>query len=106
MKEQSQYVLVECKNWSKPVGTPELIVFRKKLENRAGRCRLGFFVAPGGFTKGRETEALGERQNQHLVVPIGPEDLEELVASPNRNDVLKKFHGRAAMAGNGHNGNG
>lgn len=41
-------LLVECKNWSTPVGYPELAVFYDKLQSR-GRP-LGIFVAANGIT--------------------------------------------------------
>jgi CheY-like chemotaxis protein len=100
--EQSQYVIVECKNWSKPAGPSELVVFRDKIVNRGGRCRLGFFVAVGGFTEGFHTRSATFRKDDVLVVPVGPNDLDELVLSKDRNEVLKKLHARAVMSGNGH----
>jgi hypothetical protein len=41
-------LLVECKNWTVPVGYPELAVFNDKLSSR-GRP-LGIFVAAAGIT--------------------------------------------------------
>jgi hypothetical protein len=41
-------ILVECKNWSSPVGYPELAVFHDKLQSR-GRP-LGILVAAAGIT--------------------------------------------------------
>jgi CheY-like chemotaxis protein len=101
-REGSQYILVECKNWSKPVGPDEFTVFRNKLENRGARCRLGFFIALGGFTKGFETHAATYRKDPLLVVPLNRADIDALVNAPDRNALLKQFHQRAAMAGNGH----
>ena len=101
-REGSQYILVECKNWSKPVGPDELVVFRNKLENRGARCRLGFFIALGGFTKGFDTHAATYRKDPLLIVPLDRADIEQLVNTSDRNAHLKQFHQRAAMAGNGH----
>ena len=100
--ERSQYVIVECKNWSKPAGPNELVVFRDKVLNRGGRCRLGFFVAVGGFTEGFHSRSDTFRKEDVLIVTMGPGDLDELVTSSDRNEVLKKFHARAVMSGNGH----
>lgn len=101
-RESSQYILVECKNWSKPVGPEELIVFRNKLENRGARCRLGFFIALGGFTKGFDSHAATFRKDPLLIVPMSREDIDQLVNTEDRNAHLKHLHQRAAMAGNGH----
>jgi DNA-binding response OmpR family regulator len=100
--ERSSYIIVECKNWSAPVGPDQLVIFRDKIANRGGRCRLGFFVAAGGFTKGFGTRAATFRKDDHLVVPVGPQDVDELVSATDRNEVLKKLHSRAVMTGNGH----
>jgi CheY-like chemotaxis protein len=50
-QKEGSYLLGECKNWSSRVGRAEFDAFRGKLERRFGRCRLGFFVATGGFTE-------------------------------------------------------
>lgn len=97
--ERSPYIIVECKNWSKHVGPIELVVFRDKIVNRGGRCRLGFFVAAGGFTEGFQTRSDTFRKDDHLVVPIGPADLDALVLSKDRNETLKKLHERTVMGG-------
>jgi CheY-like chemotaxis protein len=101
-RENSQYILVECKNWSKPVGPGEFVIFRNKLENRGARCRLGFFVALGGVTEGFGTHAATFRKDPHLVVTLDRSDIDSLVNATDRNALLKQFHQRAAMTGNGH----
>jgi CheY-like chemotaxis protein len=100
--EGSQYILVECKNWSRPVGPDELVIFRNKLENRGTRCRLGFFIALGGFTAGFDSQAATFRKDPFLVVPLDRADIDQLVKASDRNSLLKQFHERAAMTGNGH----
>lgn len=72
----------------------------QKLERRFGRSRLGFFIAVGGFTKGFGTVLQAERKGDVLIVPIGREQLEELVNakdSKERNAKLKELHGRAVV---------
>lgn len=101
MKEASQYVIAECKNWSKPVGPSELVVFRDKIANRAGRCKLGFFVAAGGFTQGFDTRGETFRKDEHLVVPIDRDQLDALVHAADRSEALKKLHAKAVLTGHG-----
>jgi CheY-like chemotaxis protein len=100
-KEQS-YILVECKNWSKPVGVDELRSFLYKIERRFDRCRLGFFIAPGGFASTYKQALLAERRQNILVVSIDREALKELIANADRNTVLKRFHEQAIVEMNGH----
>ena len=96
--KESQYFLVECKNWSKPAGVAELRSFLYKLEHRFHRAQLGFFVAPGGF-KGTFKEALlAERREKHLVVLVDRESLVELILATDRSAVLKRLHERAILA--------
>ncbi|HZF53332.1 MAG TPA: response regulator [Polyangiaceae bacterium] len=100
-KEQS-YILIECKNWSKPVGVNELGAFIRKLEGRFNRCRLGFFIAPGGFASTYKQEHLSRRRQDLLVVSLDRDALRELVFSPDRNAVLKRLHEQAIVELNGH----
>lgn len=96
--KESQYLLAECKNWSKPAGAPELRGFFHKLERRFNRARLGFFIAPGGFTGTMKEALLAERKEKHLVVLVDREGLLELISSPDRGAVLKRLHERAILA--------
>lgn len=96
------FILVECKHWSKPVGASEFRNFFQKVERKFDRCKLGFFVAPGGFTAPLQAELRAERKNNKLVVLIGPKDLSELIASNDRNETLKQFLERAIIELNGH----
>ncbi len=92
--KDSQYFLVECKNWSRPCDPRELAHFRAKLERRFDRAKLGFFVAASGFTSGFLTTLAAERKSHHLVVPIDRTDLQRLVEAPDRSEVLKELHQR------------
>ncbi|MEZ4405928.1 MAG: response regulator [Polyangiales bacterium] len=98
-ERESQYILVECKNWSKPVGVDELTLFWAKLERRYSRCQLGLFVATGGFAKTVQIERWSRRNGQTLVLLLGPEELKAFVTAPDRGAWLKGCHARAVMAG-------
>jgi hypothetical protein len=94
----SQYFLGECKHWSKPVDGRELDSFWLDIKRRIGHCRLGFFIAIGGFTKGFWSRLAAGRQDSELIVPIDFEQLRELVQATDRNAKLKELHSRALMA--------
>jgi CheY-like chemotaxis protein len=100
--KEGQYILVECKNWSKPVGASELTVFRDKMKNRNARCNLGLFVAPGGFTGPFKDNLLAGRHDSSFVLLLGHETLEGLITSGDRNAYLKKLHTDALVEQNGH----
>ena len=93
-QQDGQYVIVECKNWSRPCDPKELDRFAAKLERRFGRVRLGFFVAASGFTDGWRSTLATMRRGSTLVVPVDGNDLERLVEAESRSDVLKALHQR------------
>jgi CheY-like chemotaxis protein len=97
-RKAGQYILVECKHWSKPVGAPEASRFVTKLERRHGRCSLGFFIAMAGFTKPFTTELMVASAKNILVVPLDANDVDALVtANGGRADLLKRLHDRAMV---------
>lgn len=96
-QRESQYILGECKNWSKPVDPKEMDAFRQKMERRFGRVRLGFFIAVGGFTRGFGTTLQAERKGDSLIVPIGREQLDALVNAKDRNKKLQELHKQAVV---------
>lgn len=102
VNEHSSYFLGECKNWSKPVGPDEFDRFVGKISRRHRRCRLGFFIAVGGFTAGFDSHLLTLRKDDELVIPLGPDDIARLVEAPDRNALLKELHKRSVTSGNGH----
>lgn len=99
-KRESLYLLVECKNWSKPVGVDQLCRFLDKLP-RFGRVRLGMFIAPGGVTEPFRTELRSRRREDTLVMVLEREHLEALVFAPDRNEWLKQYHRQATLITNG-----
>jgi hypothetical protein len=58
---RSPLILVECKNWRRPVGVPELRVLESKVKDRGSLCNLGILVALGGVSREvmRRARALG-----------------------------------------------
>ncbi|WP_438000664.1 response regulator [Sorangium sp. So ce185] len=102
VNERTSYILIECKNWTKPAGVNELRSFMWKLERRYGRCRLGLFVAVGGFTSAFRDDLRGERKDDYLVLLLDRDDLRALVLASDRNACLKTFHERAVVELNGH----
>jgi CheY-like chemotaxis protein len=98
-QKEGSYLLGECKNWSSRVGRPEFDAFRGKLQRRFGRCRLGFFVATGGFTEPfLDVQAsYSTDPNGIVVVPIDPHDLAAIVQASDRNAELRRLHERVIL---------
>ncbi len=97
-QSQSQYFLAECKHWSKPVDPKEIDSFRLDIKRRYGRCRLGFFIAIGGFTKGALTRLATAREEDALIVTLEAAQVTALVEARDRNAKLKELHASAVMA--------
>lgn len=98
--KESPYILVECKNWSKHVGAKEVRDVWTKMKGRNNRCRLALLVAAGGFADTVHTQLLTKAEDDRLVILIGPGDLEDLVRSKDRNELLQQLHRRAVVASN------
>jgi DNA-binding response OmpR family regulator len=91
------HLLVEAKNWSKPVGRPEVDAFGVKLERRPS-ASTGFFFAARGFTDPvNETVRYWRSRGVQLVI-VDRAALDELVHSSDRASVLKRLHGHALLS--------
>lgn len=66
----SPMIFIECKNWQKPVGTKELRDFEIKLQNHRPLVRMGFFIAPGGFSRECITELRRASRTDYTIVLI------------------------------------
>lgn len=105
-REEGQYILVECKNWSGHVGTKDLRDLWGKVDGRYQRCKLALFVAPGGFAETVRTQQLQRARESTLVMLVGPGELDELVKQTDRSAVLKALHQRAVAGSFDHGGGG
>lgn len=79
-------ILVECKNWSAKCGKNEFVVFKEKIENRKGRCTLGFLVSWNGFKETVTKEMLRASHEHLMIVPMDGKQIREAV----RNNAFSK----------------
>lgn len=93
--KESQYFIVECKNWSSKVDPVELDRFVEKIDRRYGRAKFGFFVAVNGFTAGFKSTLAANRKGDVLVIPLDGGDIKALVEAEDREALLKQHHQRA-----------
>lgn len=80
-KNESPVILVECKNWSSKCGKNELVQFRAKVENRRGKCRLGFLVSWNGFASTVSDEQKRSSREDTVIALITGEDVRKAVQS-------------------------
>lgn len=97
---ESQYFIVECKHWSHPVDPTEIDRLHEKMARRRGRCRLGFFVALKGFTRGVDSTLAASRKEPSVIVLLEAPEVQLLVdAGDRRGQVLKDLHKKSVIRG-------
>lgn len=96
-RKLTPYLLAEAKNWSRPVGTPEVGWFGLKLQQRVADASTGFLFAPEGFSERVDTQVQLLRQQGVQVVPVDGEAMHALVHSADRSTLLKSLHHKAAV---------
>lgn len=79
----SPFILIECKNWSQPVGTSEARVFESKLRQAGPRFGLGIFVATNGVTGPFSQHLASIRREGITAVVITNNDIGDLLSSTN-----------------------
>ena len=87
-RREAAVLLVECKNWNEKCGKNEFVLFKQKIENRSGRCTLGFLISWNGFASTVTKELLRGSKEQVLVVPITGKEIKMAVQDGNFLEVL------------------
>lgn len=87
--QKSPYWFVECKNWSTPVGVPEIRIFESKMDDRKSTVRVGVFVSTNGFyTTAVERLKSAQVKDIGLIYAITLEDIRGLL---NRRQTLSSW---------------
>lgn len=77
---QSPFVLMECKNWSRPVGVEALRAFESKLEDRRGAARIGIFISTSGYYDSfKERLKVIQSRDVGVIFAVTVEDLAGLI---------------------------
>ena len=92
------FVLVEAKNWAKPVGQPEVTLFRGKLRTRLQTTRIGLLFAASRFTSDAKEQEARFTLDPQIVVLIDGEQIEKWINSASPDDLLEEMV-RHAMLG-------
>ncbi len=82
--QSSAYMFVECKNWGSPVGVKELRVFESKMRDRGAVCKIGIFVAMGGFAETALERLKVPQRDLGVIFAVTGDDLRELVTKKTR----------------------
>lgn len=95
--KEGSFILVECKNWSRPVDPRELEYFRSKLRDRFKRARLGLLIGVAGFTRGVSEKLARWNNDAELVLLLDAADLTEWIDAADRVPWLKRRIQAAAL---------
>jgi tetratricopeptide (TPR) repeat protein len=77
----SMIIIVECKNWSKNVGSDEIRDFAGKVANRPRvLCNVGLFITTSEFTEPAVKELLRHSGKDYLVATMDGNDLKQAVS--------------------------
>lgn len=75
----SPLLFVECKNWKKKPGVPELRVFESKMQDKGAVCRIGIFVSMQGFTRTFLQRLATSQKNDGIIFAVSGDDIKDLV---------------------------
>lgn len=87
-RRESAVFLVECKNWSGKCGKNEFVIFKEKIENRKGRCSLGFLISWNGFAETVAKEMLRGSKEEPLIIPLDGNDIKKAISNNQFESVL------------------
>ncbi|MGP8201560.1 MAG: restriction endonuclease [Limisphaerales bacterium] len=97
LRREEAIILVECKNWSSKCGKNEFVEFRSKMENRKGRCSLGFLISWNGFTDTVTKEMLRGSHERLLIVPIDGGQIQAAVRTDSFLRVIMSAWNKATL---------
>lgn len=88
---EGKYILGECKNWSKKVDCDQINDFRRKLETKFKRVKLGLFIAVSGVKERVRSDLHANSKGELAIVLLTKEHIQELVRVQDRNALLKRY---------------
>lgn len=77
----SPFILIECKNWTTPVGVAEARVFESKYRELGKKVQLGFFIALNGVTKPFKTHLNNLIRDEINTIVIDQKSIESYLYS-------------------------
>jgi hypothetical protein len=83
------FVLLEAKNWARPVDQPVVSVFRVKMQGRRRSTRIGLLCGATGFTSDARDQELRFASDELTIVFLGPKELETWIEADSGDDCLE-----------------
>jgi hypothetical protein len=97
LQREEVIILAECKNWSSKCGKNEFVEFKSKMENRKGRCSLGFLISWNGFANTITKEMLRGSHERLLIVPLDGKQIQDAVRDGSFFSVIISAWSEATM---------
>lgn len=77
----SPYLMIEAKNWKDKVDQAVVSSFIAKVQTRGERVKIGIIFGTSGFTSDAERQLLKLAMSRFRIVLVGPEEIEDWIAS-------------------------
>ena len=87
----SPIILIEAKNWNKPIPRYVLTDFREKVHSRKGATKLGFLITTGKFSEDLLNHELRYSFGDIVIVLIDGQQLYQLCNSTNLLETLESY---------------
>ena len=101
LSKEGSFLLVECKNWSRPVDPVALDHFRAKLRDRFRRVQLGILIGVAGFTEGVRNKVASMNNEPQLILLVDGNDLNVWITAADPLAWLKERLRAAVLRGQG-----
>jgi hypothetical protein len=85
------FILVEAKNWTRPVDQKEVSAFITKMQTKRGRSRIGLMVGASDFTSDAKLQELKHATQEIVVVFIGPAEMEGWIVDEQPDEFLEEL---------------
>jgi Restriction endonuclease len=95
--QEAPFLIAECKNWSSPVGQPEVSILRMKMQGRRGSVRIGLLFGANGFTSDASMQELRFASENLTIAFFGPEDIEAWATAADWDAWLDRYIGAAML---------
>jgi len=97
----SQFLLIECKNTSAPIGAAKIRIFRDQLASRRpSNVKLGVYISTSGFTSDAKVLASGDLGKEQVIILFDGKEIEsglrkrlefsEIVADKLGRDIIRR----------------
>lgn len=93
----SPFLLFEAKNWSDPVGKPQVSDMLGKIRGYRGTVKVGILVGANGFTQDARNHELRYAAEEGTIAFVGPKEIEKWITAPDLDDYFESLIRKAML---------